>query len=1064
MGRDPPMYTTNVPTNLLKKTKKKNKTKNLKVASLNIRHSFGLNRSQILLAAETEEIDVLILTETDMEDIDEKNPPILDGYTTITPLKRTKNKTRILTFVKPELKIKQRTDLMNDKVSSIWIEIEPEKEGETTALIGGLYREFDDLSEDVNRKLIPVQTDRFQLFLKQMETAALEDRKMLITMGDWNLNRNLWNEENDKKKMMSDLQEVVDLHHLHIQDYGNTFKQVFQDGTVRESAIDYACISKKEKLVKYNKTSQGYTDHSMIVLEMDLGKKLREPVTTWRRSLKEIRNCPEKFVRELGKVQWGQIASYRNVDECVKFYTEATHGVIKKLAPIKPQTTRARPRIRLSEETRKQMKIRDELQRRMKFNIKDVELGNQFRKQRRLCRKLIYKEQMEEVRKKIREGGTKEGWKVANNMIKPPKTEGLDLEVEVEGVLTKDKKKIGNAFGVFLENKKTKLSQGIDKTKAIDPTEKLRQEKRGDKVEKLLELKPVTETQVLRVIMAMKAKTSAGKDEISSEILKLGAPVLHKPLCYIINRSMVEGKFPEYWKEAITVPLYKKKGSKEAMKNYRPVALLCVSGMILEAVVNEKLKNHLESNNLMGDYQYGYRSHRGTATATATMTSKAKDDSNKGRCVGMSAYDMSAAFDTVEKKTVCDKLSLLAVSKHTVKWVESYLENRTTRVKVGDEISDVIEAKIGTPQGSRLSPLLFNVLMSDLDLYLTNGLICNFADDTSICVDGESIQEVKEKLQQDARGMIEFTASNCVVLNTDKTAFICKGETGKAEIIVGKDTVKAVRNTELLGMQVSADLEWSDHVDGWPKDKNVPDDKGGQGLLSKLRQRIGMLRVLRHHLPNEVLKLIADAIFTSKVRYGIAIYCRPKLQGGEEGNHVLKELEKLQNLMLRVIAGKKISDKVSSKKLREKYNVMSINHMCCYHILSETFGIINFNSSNHLRKELMTRPGRSTAQTRSQKNYDVTIPINHGRNNGFTYYAASLWNALPNDLKDLSKGQDHIIAVEADKLRKFPSYAEAIRSDVEAYRERLQEKALTWSAKRFKVSVKRWINAHIPEE
>ena len=72
--------------------------------------------------------------------------------------------------------------------------------------------------------------------------------------------------------------------------------------------------------------------------------------------------------------------------------------------------------------------------------------------------------------------------------------------------------------------------------------------------------------------------------------------------------------------------------------------------MILEAVVNEKLKNHLESNNLLGDYQYGYRSHRGTATATATMTSKAKDDSNKGRCVGMSAYDMSAAFDTVEKK------------------------------------------------------------------------------------------------------------------------------------------------------------------------------------------------------------------------------------------------------------------------------------------------------------------------------------------------------------------------------------------------------------------------------
>ena len=83
---------------------------------------------------------------------------------------------------------------------------------------------------------------------------------------------------------------------------------------------------------------------------------------------------------------------------------------------------------------------------------------------------------------------------------------------------------------------------------------------------------------------------------------------------------------------------------------------------------------------------------------------------------------------------------------------------------------------------------------------------------------------------------------------------------------------------------------------------------------------------------------------------------------------MLNELKKLQNIMLRVIAGKKISDKVSSKKLREKFNVMSINHMCCYHILTETFGIIHFNSSNYLKKELMERNGKSTAETRSQKN------------------------------------------------------------------------------------------------
>ena len=94
----------------------------------------------------------------------------------------------------------------------------------------------------------------------------------------------------------------------------------------------------------------------------------------------------------------------------------------------------------------------------------------------------------------------------------------------------------------------------------------------------------------------------------------------------------------------------------------------------------------------------------------------------------------------------------------------------------------------------------------------------------------------------------------------------------------------------------------------------------------------------------------------------------------------------------------------------------------------------------------------------------MAIPINHGRKNGFTYYAARLWNALPSDFKDMSVGQNHIIAVEAEKLRKHPNYAEAIRSDVEAYRERIQEKSLIWSAKRFKASVKEWIKTHIPED
>ena len=53
--------------------------------------------------------------------------------------------------------------------------------------------------------------------------------------------------------------------------------------------------------------------------------------------------------------------------------------------------------------------------------------------------------------------------------------------------------------------------------------------------------------------------------------------------------------------------------------------------------------------------------------------------------------------------------------------------------------------------------------------------------------------------------------------------------------------------------------------------------------------------------------MAADAIFTSKLRYGIATYMRPKLKIEDEGNKTLKELTILQNEMLRVIMTNSVS-------------------------------------------------------------------------------------------------------------------------------------------------------------
>ena len=91
----------------------------------------------------------------------------------------------------------------------------------------------------------------------------------------------------------------------------------------------------------------------------------------------------------------------------------------------------------------------------------------------------------------------------------------------------------------------------------------------------------MNEKEVEKIIKDLKKKTSSGFDEISAEILKLGASELIKPLTCIINKCIEKGKFPSQWKKSKVCPIFKK-GDRKGLKNYRPVSLLSAPGMVLE--------------------------------------------------------------------------------------------------------------------------------------------------------------------------------------------------------------------------------------------------------------------------------------------------------------------------------------------------------------------------------------------------------------------------------------------------------------------------------------------------
>lgn len=91
-------------------------------------------------------------------------------------------------------------------------------------------------------------------------------------------------------------------------------------------------------------------------------------------------------------------------------------------------------------------------------------------------------------------------------------------------------------------------------------------------------------------------------------------------------------------------------------------------------------------------------------------------------------YDLSSAFDTVSHEMLLSKLEIYGLDTHALKWLKSYLVERRQFVTVSGEMSSSQEMNTGTPQGSRLSPLLFLCLMADMDLWTENSILSNFAD------------------------------------------------------------------------------------------------------------------------------------------------------------------------------------------------------------------------------------------------------------------------------------------------------------------------------------------------
>ena len=115
---------------------------------------------------------------------------------------------------------------------------------------------------------------------------------------------------------------------------------------------------------------------------------------------------------------------------------------------------------------------------------------------------------------------------------------------------------------------------------------------------------------------------------------------------------------------------------------------------------------------------------------------------------GIILLDLQKAFDLVNTDVLLEKLKIYQCDEKTLNWFKSYLQGRTQCVQFKSKISDTIPMTPGVPQGSILGPLLFILFMNDLPLHVDSELDM-YADDSTLCATGETVDELNLKLNDD---------------------------------------------------------------------------------------------------------------------------------------------------------------------------------------------------------------------------------------------------------------------------------------------------------------------------
>lgn len=253
-----------------------------------------------------------------------------------------------------------------------------------------------------------------------------------------------------------------------------------------------------------------------------------------------------------------------------------------------------------------------------------------------------------------------------------------------------------------------------------------------------------TENEVKPALMRLGSRKAPGKDRLTTGILKEALPVVCPAMVKVYNRCLDTRVFPAIWKSAnVVIPKGHDKDASDP-KSYRLISLLPVMGKILERLIDLRLRAHLITASPLSVCQFGFMPGRSAEDAIHAVLDTVR--SSAAKYVVVVFLDISGAFGNCWWPSVLAGLRARVTPLNLYKLVQAFLSER--RAALGQGAARVEkEVSKGCPQGSVLSPLLWNIIFDDLlSAQTPTGVtVIGYADDGVVVIEADTRPELEHK-------------------------------------------------------------------------------------------------------------------------------------------------------------------------------------------------------------------------------------------------------------------------------------------------------------------------------